>query len=364
MAWAARSPRSPTPTWSSAGSTPTTSWAARSRWTHRSAGRAIEPLAGELGLTVADAADAIISVSIENMAGAVRLVTVDRGLDYRDFDLVAFGGAGPLHAAEIARRMGMRRVIVPPVARASSRRSAPSSPTSAWTGAPPSCGGWTARGRRTSPPSWVGSRESVAAELAAQRRDAGRRHDRDHHTSPAATWARTTSRRCACTRATWTGRSSWPSPSRPDAPGLRDPPGPRLPRHPPRRLRLRPPRPADPVGLPGRDGVRGGAARGRPAVRRPASNGARQRERTTACSSRPATWADATICKRADLPAGIPRRPGPAIIEEPDSTTYVPPGLRARGASDVVPRACRRQRRRGDGHAGRPPAATASTASA
>ena len=48
------------------------------------------------------------------MAGAVRLVTVDRGLDYRDFDLVAFGGAGPLHAAEIARRMGMRRVIVPP----------------------------------------------------------------------------------------------------------------------------------------------------------------------------------------------------------------------------------------------------------
>jgi N-methylhydantoinase A len=75
---------------------------------------AIEPLAGELGLSVEDAADAIISVSIENMAGAVRLVTVDRGFDYREFDLVAFGGAGPLHAAEIARRMGMRRVIVPP----------------------------------------------------------------------------------------------------------------------------------------------------------------------------------------------------------------------------------------------------------
>jgi N-methylhydantoinase A len=75
---------------------------------------AIAPLAGELGLSTADAADAIVSVSIENMAGAVRLVTVDRGLDYREFDLVAFGGAGPLHAAEIARRMGMRRVIVPP----------------------------------------------------------------------------------------------------------------------------------------------------------------------------------------------------------------------------------------------------------
>jgi N-methylhydantoinase A len=75
---------------------------------------AIEPLAADLGLAPEDAADAIISVSIENMAGAVRLVTVDRGFDYRDFDLVAFGGAGPLHAAEIARRMGMRRVIVPP----------------------------------------------------------------------------------------------------------------------------------------------------------------------------------------------------------------------------------------------------------
>jgi N-methylhydantoinase A len=75
---------------------------------------AIEPLAGELGLEIEDAADAIISVSIENMTGAVRLVTVDRGFDYREFDLIAFGGAGPLHAAEIARRLGMRRVIVPP----------------------------------------------------------------------------------------------------------------------------------------------------------------------------------------------------------------------------------------------------------
>jgi N-methylhydantoinase A len=75
---------------------------------------AVESLSGELGLSVPDAAEAILTVSVENMAGAVRLVTVDRGYDYRDFDLVAFGGAGPLHAAEIARRMGMRRVIVPP----------------------------------------------------------------------------------------------------------------------------------------------------------------------------------------------------------------------------------------------------------
>jgi len=76
--------------------------------------QAVGAVAGHLGLDAADTADAIISVSIENMAGAVRLVTVDRGLDYREFDLVAFGGAGPLHAAELARRLGMRRVVVPP----------------------------------------------------------------------------------------------------------------------------------------------------------------------------------------------------------------------------------------------------------
>lgn len=76
--------------------------------------KALGTLTEPLGLTLDGVADAILSVGIENMTSAVRLVTVDRGLDYRDFDLVAFGGAGPLHAAEIARRMRMRRVIVPP----------------------------------------------------------------------------------------------------------------------------------------------------------------------------------------------------------------------------------------------------------
>jgi N-methylhydantoinase A len=75
---------------------------------------AVESLTAPLGLPRDQVAEAIISVAIENMAGALRLVTVDRGFDYREFDLVAFGGAGPLHAAEIARRMGMPRVIVPP----------------------------------------------------------------------------------------------------------------------------------------------------------------------------------------------------------------------------------------------------------
>jgi N-methylhydantoinase A len=74
----------------------------------------LQTLSGPLRLPVEAVADAIISVAIENMAGAVRIVTADRGLDYREFDLVAFGGAGPLHAAEIARRLGMKRVVVPP----------------------------------------------------------------------------------------------------------------------------------------------------------------------------------------------------------------------------------------------------------
>lgn len=78
------------------------------------AARAIATLADPLGLAPEDVAQAVISVAVENMAGEMRLITVDRGFDYRQFDLVAFGGAGPLHAAEIARRMGMDRVIVPP----------------------------------------------------------------------------------------------------------------------------------------------------------------------------------------------------------------------------------------------------------
>lgn len=76
--------------------------------------RATEEIATQLNVQLDEAAEAIVSVAVENMAGAVRLVTVDRGYDYREFDLIAFGGAGPLHAVDIARRLGMRRVIIPP----------------------------------------------------------------------------------------------------------------------------------------------------------------------------------------------------------------------------------------------------------
>src|SRR5206468_7406277 len=75
--------------------------------------RAIAAVAEQLGMDVTQAAQAIIDVTNENMANAVRVLSIDRGLDPRDFSLVAFGGAGPLHAAALAASMHMSSVIVP-----------------------------------------------------------------------------------------------------------------------------------------------------------------------------------------------------------------------------------------------------------
>jgi N-methylhydantoinase A len=75
---------------------------------------AVASLADRLRLGVEETALSIIALANENMANAIRLVTVERGLDPREFDLVAFGGAGPLHAADLAGAIGIRRIIVPP----------------------------------------------------------------------------------------------------------------------------------------------------------------------------------------------------------------------------------------------------------
>jgi 5-oxoprolinase (ATP-hydrolysing) len=75
--------------------------------------RAVGGLAEELGLPVEDAAAGIVRVASAAMAQAVRVVTVERGIDPRALALVPFGGAGPLHAAQIAEELGMRRVLVP-----------------------------------------------------------------------------------------------------------------------------------------------------------------------------------------------------------------------------------------------------------
>ena len=65
------------------------------------------------GLTVDDAAQGIRDVVNSNMARAIRAVTVERGLDPRDFTLLAFGGSGPVHACDVAATLGMKRVLFP-----------------------------------------------------------------------------------------------------------------------------------------------------------------------------------------------------------------------------------------------------------
>ncbi|MEO3475308.1 hydantoinase/oxoprolinase family protein [Roseomonas sp. CAU 1739] len=73
-------------------------------------------VARPLGLTVEEAAHGIRQVANVNMARAIRAVTVERGKDPRDMALMAFGGGGPLHAVDVARLLGIRRVLVSPVA--------------------------------------------------------------------------------------------------------------------------------------------------------------------------------------------------------------------------------------------------------
>jgi len=76
---------------------------------------AVQKVADAMGLdSVEQAAEGILAIVNENMAGALRLVSVQRGHDPRDFALVAYGGAGPLHANALAKLMGSFPVIVPP----------------------------------------------------------------------------------------------------------------------------------------------------------------------------------------------------------------------------------------------------------
>ena len=78
--------------------------------------RAVEAhVARPLKLSVEDAAHGIRQVANVNMARAIRAVTVERGKDPRDLALMAFGGGGPLHAVDVARLLGIRRVLISPV---------------------------------------------------------------------------------------------------------------------------------------------------------------------------------------------------------------------------------------------------------
>ncbi|HKG37921.1 MAG TPA: hydantoinase/oxoprolinase family protein [Conexibacter sp.] len=75
--------------------------------------RAVGALARDLGLDLHACAEGIVRVANAEMTRALRVVTVERGIDPRDHALVAFGGAGPLHAVAIAEELGIERVVAP-----------------------------------------------------------------------------------------------------------------------------------------------------------------------------------------------------------------------------------------------------------
>lgn len=74
---------------------------------------AIERLAELLGIEQMEVAQGIIRVVVANMAKAVRVISVEKGYDPRDFTMMAFGGAGPIHATLLARELDIPRVLVP-----------------------------------------------------------------------------------------------------------------------------------------------------------------------------------------------------------------------------------------------------------
>ncbi|MBI4608350.1 MAG: hydantoinase/oxoprolinase family protein [Candidatus Rokubacteria bacterium] len=74
---------------------------------------ALAPVAARLGLPLVEAAAGALEVTNAAMLRAIRLISVQRGFDLRDFTLIAYGGAGPLHAGRLARELGMPRVVVP-----------------------------------------------------------------------------------------------------------------------------------------------------------------------------------------------------------------------------------------------------------
>src|SRR3984957_19870062 len=71
-------------------------------------------IAAPMRLDLEDAARGILAIADNHMTGAIRVVSVERGYDPRDFVLVPLGGAGPLHGGALARLLGIKTVLVPP----------------------------------------------------------------------------------------------------------------------------------------------------------------------------------------------------------------------------------------------------------
>jgi len=80
----------------------------------KAAHAAVAGLGERLGLSLMEAAEGIVTLVNSNMANAIRARTIQKGIDPREYSLVAFGGAGPLHGAEVAKLLRIPEVVVPP----------------------------------------------------------------------------------------------------------------------------------------------------------------------------------------------------------------------------------------------------------
>ncbi|KAA0911344.1 hydantoinase/oxoprolinase family protein [Pusillimonas sp. ANT_WB101] len=74
---------------------------------------AIQVLADQLGIGLMETAHGVIAVATSNMAKAIRVISTQRGYDPREYPMMAFGGAGPLHAARLARELEIKKIVVP-----------------------------------------------------------------------------------------------------------------------------------------------------------------------------------------------------------------------------------------------------------
>ena len=92
---------------------PNAVWGGRIKVKPELAEKAVAAFGAKRGLSLFEAAEGIIEIANSNMLRALRLVSVQRGFDLRDFALVAYGGAGPVHAGRLARELNVQRIIVP-----------------------------------------------------------------------------------------------------------------------------------------------------------------------------------------------------------------------------------------------------------
>jgi N-methylhydantoinase A len=88
----------------------------RVRLSRRAAEAALGALGDRIGLTPLQVAEGVVAVTDAQMARALRVVSVERGIDPRELTLVAFGGAGGMHACALAENLGMERILVPEAA--------------------------------------------------------------------------------------------------------------------------------------------------------------------------------------------------------------------------------------------------------